>query len=131
MTIRRRTFTFGTAGIAAVAAATGLRAARAQGKVYKLRFGSEFLQTHPAAARMIEAADKIRTETNGVIDISVFPGNELGGESDMESQVRAGALDFMTTSGVLLQTIVPTAGVNGLPFVFKDYDTVWKAMDGD
>jgi tripartite ATP-independent transporter DctP family solute receptor len=73
----------------------------------------------------------MRGRTRRVIDITVFPGNQLGGESDMESQVRAGALDFMTTSGVLLQTIVPTAGVNGLPFVFKDYDTVWKAMDGD
>jgi hypothetical protein len=25
----------------------------------------------------------------------------------------------------------PVTGINGLAFAFKDYDTVWKAMDGD
>lgn len=128
MPISRRTFTFGATAVTALS--LGARA-RAQGKVFKLRMGTPFLATHPGAGRMIEAADRIRTETNGVIDISVFPGNQLGGESDMQSQLRAGALDFMTTSGVLLQTLVPTAGINGMPFIFKDYASVWPAMDGD
>lgn len=127
MTLTRRTFTFGATAVPALALGTR---ARAQGKVYKMRLGTPFLASHPGGARMIEACDLVRSETNGVIDISVFPGNQLGGESDMQSQLRAGALDFMTTSGVLLQTLVPTAGVNGMPFIFKDYAAVWPAMDG-
>ena len=129
MNFTRRTFSFGIA--ATTIASLGSRRATAEGKVYKMRLGTPFLQSHPGAARLIEACAKIKTDTSGTIDIEVFPGNQLGGESEMESQLRAGALDFMTTSGVLLQTVAPTAGVNGLPFAFKDYNAVWPAMDGD
>jgi len=45
--------------------------------------------------------------------------------------VRSGAIDIFPLSGLILQTLVPLAGINGLAFAFKDYDTVWKAMDGD
>jgi len=49
----------------------------------------------------------------------------------MISQTRAGAIDIMSTAGTNLQTLVPTAGINGVAFAFKDYDAVWAAMDGD
>ena len=69
---------------------------------------------------MVEVCDLIREETKGVIDISAFPNNQLGGESDMDSQLRSGALEFMTTSGAVLQTVVPTSGINAVPFIFKN-----------
>ena len=34
-------------------------------------------------------------------------------------------------SGLILATLVPAASINGIGFAFPDYDTVWKAMDGD
>jgi tripartite ATP-independent transporter DctP family solute receptor len=37
----------------------------------------------------------------------------------------------MTTSGAVMQTLVPVAGINAVPFAFKDYAEVWAAMDGD
>jgi tripartite ATP-independent transporter DctP family solute receptor len=49
----------------------------------------------------------------------------------MLSQVRSGAIDFFPLSGLILQTLVPLAGINGLAFAFKDYQTVWAAMDGE
>ena len=49
----------------------------------------------------------------------------------MISQTRSGAIDFMSTAGTNLQTLVPSAGINGVAFAFKDYTTVWAAMDGD
>ena len=48
----------------------------------------------------------------------------------MLSQLRSGAIDFFTLSGLILATLVPAASINGIGFAFKDYDTVWKAMDG-
>jgi tripartite ATP-independent transporter DctP family solute receptor len=48
----------------------------------------------------------------------------------MLSQLRSGAIDFFTLSGLILSTLVPPASINGIGFAFKDYDTVWKAMDG-
>ena len=60
----------------------------------------------------------------------MFPNNQLGSDTDMLSQLRSGAIDFFTLSGLILSTLVPPASINGIGFAFKDYDTVWKAMDG-
>jgi TRAP-type transport system periplasmic protein len=39
-------------------------------------------------------------------------------------------VDFFTLSGLILSTFVPAASINGVGFAFKDYPTVWAAMDG-
>jgi tripartite ATP-independent transporter DctP family solute receptor len=70
-------------------------------------------------------------ESGGRIDIQIFPNNQLGGDTDMLSQVRTGGLEFFTLSGLILATLVPLASINGIGFAFKDYDHVWAAMDGD
>jgi len=134
MTISRRQF--GRLATAGALTGTGLAAgalpcpAFAQRKVFKMKMGTPFPTTHPGGSRTVEVCDLIREETKGVVDISAFPNNQLGGESDMDSQLRAGALEFMTTSGAVLQTVVPTSGISAVPFVFKNYDHVWSSMDG-
>jgi TRAP-type transport system periplasmic protein len=118
-----------------LATAGGLAAALpcpayAQRRTFKMKMGSPYPLTHPAGTRAVEVCELIRKETDGAMDITCFPNNQLGGESDMDSQLRSGAIDFMTTSGAVLQTVVPTSGISAVPFVFKNYDHVWTSMDG-
>nr|WP_244618414.1 TRAP transporter substrate-binding protein [Rhodoferax sediminis] len=103
----------------------------AQTAEFTLKWANNIPATHPSTIRIREAADAIKKETNGRVDIQVFPNNQLGGDTDMLSQVRSGAIDIFPLSGLILQTLVPVAGINGLAFAFKDYPTVWAAMDGD
>jgi tripartite ATP-independent transporter DctP family solute receptor len=86
---------------------------------------------HPLNVRAKEAADAILKASDGRVDIQVFPNNQLGSDTDMLSQVRSGAIDFFTLSGLILSTLVPVASINGIGFAFKDYDQVWAAMDGE
>jgi tripartite ATP-independent transporter DctP family solute receptor len=133
MKITRRQFGRITAGsaLAGAALAGGFPCpAVAQKKIFKMKMGNPFPTTHPGGSRMVEVCDLIRKDTNGVVDIEAFPNNQLGGESDMESQLRSGALEFMTTSGAVLQTVVPTSGINAVPYVFKNYERVWSSLDG-
>lgn len=120
------------AAIAATGAAAALptRFAFAQSEI-KLKYGTAFPADHPGTLRIKEAAEAIRKETGGRVDLQVYPTSQLGSEPDMISQTRAGAIDIMSTAGTNLQTLVPTAGINGVAFAFKDYDAVWAAMDGD
>jgi tripartite ATP-independent transporter DctP family solute receptor len=60
----------------------------------------------------------------------IFPANQLGGDTDMLSQVRNGALTFFTPSALVIATLVPVAAINAVGFAFKDYKQVWAAMDG-
>ena len=81
--------------------------------------------------RAKEMAAAIKAETNGRFDLQIFPNNQLGSDTDMLSQIRSGGVEFFTLSGLILATLVPAASINGIGFAFPDYDTVWKAMDGD
>ncbi|WP_420821435.1 TRAP transporter substrate-binding protein [Rhodoferax sediminis] len=129
ITIPRRTFIQGAAGIGALACIG--QPVFAQTAEFTLKWANNIPATHPSTIRIREAADAIKKETNGRVDIQVFPNNQLGGDTDMLSQVRSGAIDIFPLSGLILQTLVPVAGINGLAFAFKDYPTVWAAMDGD
>ncbi len=86
--------------------------------------------THPLTLRMQEAADRILAGTGGRLELRVFPNSQLGSDTDTLSQVRSGAVEFFSLSGLILSTLVPAASINGVGFAFKSYDQVWPAMDG-
>ncbi len=80
--------------------------------------------------RLREAVERIRAQSGGRVDIQIFPNSQLGGDTDMLSQLRTGAIQMFNLSGLILSTFVPLASINGIGFAFKDYDQVWSAMDG-
>jgi tripartite ATP-independent transporter DctP family solute receptor len=129
MSITRRQF--GAIAALGAAAATVVRPAWAQSSAITLKYGTAFPADHPGAVRIKEAAEAIKKDTGGKVDLQVYPASQLGSEPDMISQTRAGAIDIMSTAGTNLQTLVPTAGINGVAFAFKDYAAVWAAMDGE
>jgi tripartite ATP-independent transporter DctP family solute receptor len=107
-----------------------INTSRARAAEFSLKLANNSPVTHPQSVRQQEAADRIKAATNGAVEIALFPNNQLGSDTDMLSQLRSGAIDFFTLSGLILSTLVPPASINGIGFAFKDYDTVWKAMDG-
>jgi tripartite ATP-independent transporter DctP family solute receptor len=118
------------AGIAGGLSALGVSPfARAAEFTYKL--GTFAAANHPLTVRLTEAAARIEKESNGRLIVQIYPSNQLGSDGDSLSQLRSGGLEFTTLSGVVLSTLVPPAAINGVGFAFKDYDVVWKAMDGD
>jgi TRAP-type transport system periplasmic protein len=128
MPLSRRAFVFGTT-LAGAAAALPLARAAAQSAKYRLRYGTAFPASHPGVTRVIDAAQSIKKETGGLVDLQVYPNSQLGSEPDMFTQTRSGALDFMSTSGAN-QTVVPIGSINTVAFAFENYDQVWGAMDG-
>ena len=128
MTVTRRTL-LAAAGAGAITATIGR--AFAQKAEFNYKYANNLPVTHPMNLRAKEMADAIRAETNGRVDIQIFPNNQLGSDTDMLSQLRSGGIEFFTLSGLILSTLVPAASINGVGFAFADYDAVWKAMDGD
>ena len=115
----------------AVAAPAVLRVTRLRAAEFSMKLANNVPATHPLSARMVEAADAIRQETNGRVDIRVFPSNQLGSDTDSMSQLRSGALEFFSLSPLILQTLAPNAAISGIGFAWSGYDKVWPAMDGD
>jgi tripartite ATP-independent transporter DctP family solute receptor len=108
----------------------GILTRRGDAAEFVYRYANNNVIAHPMNIRLREAADKIKEESGGRMEIQLFPNSQLGGDSDMLSQLRTGAIQMFNLSGLILATYVPVASINGIGFAFKDYDQVWPAMDG-
>ncbi len=129
MKVSRRTL-LGTSAFATAAIAAPW-VARAQSAEFTYKYANNLPVAHPMNVRAKEMADAIKAETNGRVEIQIFPSNQLGSDTDMLSQLRSGGIEFFTLSGLILSTLVPVASINGIGFAFPDYPSVWKAMDGE
>ena len=127
---RRRLLAAGSASLLGGVIAAPL-VARAQAAQFTYKYANNLPETHPMNVRAREMAAAIKQETNGAFDLQIFPSSQLGSDTDTLSQIRAGGVEFFTLSGLILSTLVSAASINGMGFAFPDYDTVWKAMDGD
>jgi tripartite ATP-independent transporter DctP family solute receptor len=107
------------------------KAVFAQKSEFVYKFANNLPMTHPINIRGKEMADAVRLETKGRVDIQIYPNGQLGSDTDMLSQLRSGGIDFFTLSSLILSTLVPATALTGVGFAFPDYDTVWKAMDGE
>lgn len=126
MNLQRRTF---VAASAAMPLAVLHR--RAHAAEFEMKWGCFAPPDHPLSTHAVEAARRIGEESKGRVAIRYFPSSQLGGDTDMLSQVRSGALDLYTTSASFLTTLNPSVGPSAMGFAFKDYATIWNAVDGD
>ncbi|WP_213954651.1 DctP family TRAP transporter solute-binding subunit [Variovorax sp. dw_954] len=131
---RRQSFRqFAALGAAALAPSLLLKpsTANAAGAEFSYKLGIALAPSHPTTAGLQEACATILRESKGRLSIEVFPNSQLGSDTDMISQVRSGAIDFVSTAGLIWGTLIPGASISGVGFAFPDYDTVFKAMDGE
>jgi len=127
---RRRLLAAGSSAVVAGAIGSPF-VARAQQAQWTYKYANNLPETHPMNVRAREMAAAIKQETGGRFDLQIFPSSQLGSDTDTLSQVRSGGVEFFTLSGLILSTLVLPASINGMGFAFPNYDTVWKAMDGD
>ena len=126
--ISRRTILAGAGAFAGAGIVS--RRAHAQAGEFKLKYGNDLPAAHPINKRATEACDAIRAATNGRVNIEIFPNSQLGGSTDMLSQVRSGALDIFTV-GSPLANLIPVSAIPSIAFAFPNFDGVWGAVDGD
>jgi tripartite ATP-independent transporter DctP family solute receptor len=98
---------------------------------FELKYATGQDPSHPVNVRAQEALTRIREATSGRVDIKLFPANQLGSDTDLLTQVRNGSIEFFNLSSLILATLVPVSGITSVGFAFKNYDEVWKAMDGE
>jgi tripartite ATP-independent transporter DctP family solute receptor len=127
MTTTRRIFLSGAAAAGASLAMPGI--VRADAK-FVLKYGTDQPTANPLNVRLLEAFGRIAKETNGAVQIQLFPDNQLGDDSNMLSQLRSGALDMFTLTTQILSRIVPVCSISGIGFAFPSNKEVWAAMDG-
>ena len=129
MKVNRRSLVMGAS--AGVLASPFIRLRPANAAEFTMKLANNQPLEHPTNVRAAEAVKAIAEQSDGRVDVQVFPSNQLGADTDVLGQLRAGGVEFFLLSPVILSTLVPNSSINGVGFAFPDYDAVWKAMDGD
>ena len=74
-------------------------------------------------------ADKLTELSGGKLKVTHHHSGALGGEREVAQQIQLGAVDFGPITTAPLSTLIPEMSVFQLPYIFRDYDHVFKALD--
>lgn len=99
------------------------------GKTYKIKVASYFAYDHPQIVAMREKFKKIvEEESGGKITVEIYENNKLGSEEQFIDGVRNGTIE-MAISGLLISKDYPIIGVLEMPYLFRDYEHAYKALE--
>lgn len=72
------------------------------------------------------AAEQIAEQTDGRVNISVFPASSLGNESDINEGLTIGSVDMIYTGPNFAERDYGPIAISDYPFMLRNYDH-WKA----
>lgn len=122
----RRILIFVAFMVAAVLAGNAL----AQQPKYILRFSSPTSKEH-AWGRSAEKFKQLVAEgTRGQVEVQIHHSNALGATRESLEMVRLGSVDFVLCGVAHLSRFVPEMGTLVLPYLWKDTETMFGALDG-
>ncbi len=101
----------------AIAGLFALNVATAQ--EIKIRFAHSLSTTEPAHLAAEYFAKNVAARTGGKVQISVFPGEQLGSGKDVNEMIRQGANVMNITDPGYLSDFVPDVGVLNGPYLIK------------
>jgi tripartite ATP-independent transporter DctP family solute receptor len=85
---------------------------------------------HGTSQTAQQFADKLAALSAGKIKVTHHHSGVLGGEREVAQQIQLGAVDLGPITTAPLSTLIPEMSVFQLPYIFRDYDHVFKALDG-
>jgi len=103
-------------------------AAQAQGR--ELTMGNVNPPKHGTSLASQQFVEKLAELSGGKLKVVHHHSGALGGEREVAQQIQLGTVDFGPITTAPLSTLVPEMSVFQLPYIFRDYDHVFKALDG-
>lgn len=96
-----------------------------------LRYAEVNPDNDPITMAANEFARIVKEETDGRIEINVFPSGQLGGHKEVIQSLQMGAIDIARTQPAYLSDAgVKAVSIYSLPYLFRDEDHAWDVLDG-
>src|SRR5690554_2431486 len=100
---------------------------------YKFSLGHVGSSDDPRHTAVLKFAEALKEKTNGQATATIFPSSQLGTYEEMEEGLQMGTIDIVLESIGTLSRYAPVAGIESMPFLFRDrahYDRIWKGAVG-
>ena len=89
---------------------------------------AEDRSTHKA---LLEFEKEVEEKSDGRIDVQIYPNAELGGDEELCEAVAMGTIQMALPSTSVLTSYNEKIGVLDMPYLFKDAQSAFDALDGD
>lgn len=96
----------------------------------ELTMGNVNPAKHGTTLAAQQFADKLAELTQGKVKVIHHHSGALGGEREVAQNVQLGTVDLTPVTTAPLSTLVPEMSVFQLPYIFRDYQHVYAALDG-
>lgn len=98
---------------------------------YTIKLANDKPEDHHYNVTAEKLAETVSEETDGNVEIEIYPSSQLGSLKEVAEGVQLGTQDMVLISNDVLENWVPDAGITSLPYLFDDYDEVYEALDGE
>jgi len=99
--------------------------------VKKLKIGHGLDQSHPVHKAMLFLADRVKEKSDGSIQISVYPSQQLGTERECLELLQIGSLAMTKVSTSVLEGFVPIFKVFSLPYIFRSEEHKFNVFENE
>lgn len=89
---------------------------------------AEDRSTHQAT---LEFKKYVEEQTDGRVEIQIYPNGQLGGDEQMTEAVALGTLHMTMPATAALTMYDTKFGIGDMPFLFKNEQAAFNAMDGE
>ena len=100
-------------------------------KTYTISIGHSDTTQNLIHISLEHFAKAVEERTEGRVKVQIFAAEQLGSNAEMIEMVEMGNLDAMMLPSGQQASFCPKFAALSLPFLFSDYDHVYKVLDGE
>lgn len=98
---------------------------------YLIRIGHSDTTANLIHVSLEHFAEAVKERTGGQVEVLIFASEQLGSNAEMIEMVEMGSLDAMMLPSGQQANYCPKFTALSLPFLFSDYDHVYRVLDGE
>ncbi len=101
-----------------------------QAAEYTLKFANPVPKDHSWGRAADEFSKMVADVTGGKVEVQVFHAGALGKIREVLEMAKVGTVDFVLSGTGHVTGYVPEIGITVLPYLWKDTQTMFEALDG-
>jgi len=86
--------------------------------------------SHPVHKGMEVFAERLRANSQGEMDVKIFPDGQLGSEREVLELLQIGSIAMTKVSAATMANFAPEYQVLGVPYLFRDKAHMFNVLEG-
>ena len=95
-----------------------------------IKIGLAVSRAHTEYKQCERFKEIVEEGSKGEIEVSIYPGGQLGSNKELFEAIKLGGLQVTTTASSFTTSSFPESGLFDLPFLFRDFDHADRVFDG-